>query len=457
MAGLYLDPWQQFIIHNALGERKDGSWAAFEVAMEVSRQNGKGGVFEVRELAGLFLLGEGLLVHTAHEFSTSLEAFHRLLALIEGSQDLSRRVKRVSRAHGEEGIELITGQRIRYRTRTRGGGRGFSADFVAFDEAMDIPEAMHGALTFTLSARPDPQLWYAGSAVDQDTMPNGVVFARVRERARKGVDPALAYFGWTAGYEHPDEVDPETAADPEVWARANPGLGIRITTEHVAREQRSMDHRTFCVERLGVGDWPSTTEAIRLISSERWSSLKDPESQPHGPVCFAYDVRPDRSTAAILAVGRRPDGKIHAEVVDHRRGVGWLVPRLAELLPERDNVGSACDASGPAGAMLTPLAALGIYPMTASAREYAQACGAFYDIVENDGLRHRGEHGLSNAVKGAKTRSLGDAWAWSRRNSAVDISPLVACTLGMWGLDTAAAGEEEDRPFDLADYRIGVL
>jgi hypothetical protein len=42
-------------------------------------------------------------------------------------------------------------------------------------------------------------------------------------------------------------------------------------------------------------------------------------------------------------------------------------------------------------------------------------------------------------VTGAKKRPLGDAWAWSRKSSAVDISPLVACTLARF----AVAG---DRP-----------
>jgi hypothetical protein len=72
------------------------------------------------------------------------------------------------------------------------------------DEAMAIPEAMHGALLPTLSARPNPQVWYTGSAVDQEEMENGVVFARVRERAVKGEDPSLAYFGWSPPFEHPE-------------------------------------------------------------------------------------------------------------------------------------------------------------------------------------------------------------------------------------------------------------
>ena len=41
-------------------------------------------------------------------------------------------------------------------------------------------------------------------------------------------------------------------------------------------------------------------------------------------------------------------------------------------------------------------------------------------------------------MKGATKRPLGDAWAWSRKNSTVDISPLVAATLALWGYSNAA-------------------
>jgi hypothetical protein len=57
MAGLDLDEWQQFVLHHSLGERADGKWAAFEVGIEVPRQNGKGGLLEARELAGPVLAG----------------------------------------------------------------------------------------------------------------------------------------------------------------------------------------------------------------------------------------------------------------------------------------------------------------------------------------------------------------------------------------------------------------
>jgi hypothetical protein len=34
--------------------------------------------------------------------------------------------------------------KLRYKTRTKGGGRGFTADCVILDEAMFIPETFHG-------------------------------------------------------------------------------------------------------------------------------------------------------------------------------------------------------------------------------------------------------------------------------------------------------------------------
>jgi hypothetical protein len=112
-----------------VGGAGDGKWAAFEVGVNVPRQNGKDGILEARELTGLFLLGERMIIHSAHQFDTSLEAFRRLLELIEDTPELDKRVKRVSRSHGEEGIEFKGGQRIRFRTRTKGGGRGFSGDW----------------------------------------------------------------------------------------------------------------------------------------------------------------------------------------------------------------------------------------------------------------------------------------------------------------------------------------
>ena len=423
LAGLFLDPWQQHVLDVSLGERPDGKWAAFEVGLVVSRQNGKGGILEARELAGLFVLGERFIIHSAHQFDTSLEAFRRLLGLIEGVPEFDRRIKRVSRSHGEEGIELHGGQRIRFRTRTGGGGRGFTADGVILDEAMDIPARVQSALLPTLSARPNPQIWYTGSAVDQVSQENGVVFAKIRERGIAG-DRALAFFDWSADLELAS-ITPAQASDPAHWAAANPALGIRISAEYVENEYASMIPRGFAVERLGVGDWPDTDTTGRVIPLEAWEKVCGAHKVDK-PVVFAFDVNPKRTHGSIVAVGAGPT----VEVVDYREGTHWLVDRCVELR-DKYRATFAVDRGGPGGSFVEELQRKRVRVVEVDRTDMTRATGAFYDAVMDGTLAVRSDPDLDAAVAGALRRSAGDAWAWDRKQNH-DISLLVAATAGVW-------------------------
>jgi hypothetical protein len=53
------------------------------------------------------------------------------------------------------------------------------------------------------------------------------------------------------------------------------------------------------------------------------------------------------------------------------------------------------------------------------------------DGVERQAFRHLNDPDLNVAVRAACTRPLGDAWAWSRKDSATNIAPLVAFTLAV--------------------------
>jgi hypothetical protein len=126
--------------HPALaGPAREDGLGGFRGRSERAAPERQGRTAEARELAGIFLIGEKLITHTAHQFDTSLEHFRRVEELIAGP-DFAKRVKKVDRSHGKEGIEFTTGQRIRFRTRTKKGGRGFSGDLVLFNEAMELTE-----------------------------------------------------------------------------------------------------------------------------------------------------------------------------------------------------------------------------------------------------------------------------------------------------------------------------
>jgi hypothetical protein len=446
-AGLSLDPWQQQALRDSLGTNEDGSrWAAFQVAIVVPRQNGKGGILEARELAGLFLFGEALIIHSAHQFDTSIEAFLRMEELIAGTPDLARRIRKIHRSHGHEGFTLRNGQRLRYRARTGSGGRGFTCDCLVFDEAMELPAKAVSATISTLTTRPRPQIYYTGSAVDQTIHENGEQLAGLREKAIRGSEARLVYLEWSVDAPNPADVPAEVLHDQSAWASSNPAFRIRVTPEYIADELGALDARAFAVERLGIGDWPALEGAGSVISLDQWEKLKvepSPSSAMKDPVCFAFDVSPERTTSAISVAGYRPDGAFHTEVVEHDKGTGWVVPWLIDRHERHNPLAIICDKRSPANSLVPEIAEHGIEVVTVSSEEHAQACGIFFDAVDQERLHHLGTAELRAALRGAAKRPLGDAWAWARKTSGVDISPLVACTLAVFGVSTLAPEEDE--------------
>lgn len=430
-AGLILDDWQCWVLQQALGERRDGRWSAFEVGLIVARQNGKGSVLEARELFGLLLAKEELIIHSAHLFKTSKEAFRRILRLLEGTADLARKIKRVSNTHGDESIELTNGCRLSFVARSKGGGRGLSGDCLILDEAFALVDDQIEALMPIMSARDNGQIWYTSSP-PLDAVTGEVLFG-IRARGEAG-DPVLAWMDW--GQKRGVDLD-----DPQVHAAANPAYGLRIMPEAVERERRTLKDEGFGRERLGI--WPETA-GTAVISPEQWRALADPASEAGADIAIAIDVTPARDHASIAIYSPRPDGLGHIELIEHRSDVGWLVARLAELKERYGPVAIAIDVKGPAGSLLPDLAAAGIaepedperpargdlaVPLAA---DVAASTGQFLDAIAAGALRHTDQVQLSTAVAGAKTRPLGDAQAWARRTATADISPLVAVTLARW-------------------------
>ncbi len=452
-AGLHLDPWQQHVLRRGMGEKPDGRWAAFECCVNVPRQNGKGGIIEARELWGLFIGGEKLILHSAHEFKTAKAAFKRVERLVRGCPDLHKRVKAYRYTVGEEAIELHTGQVLRFIARSKGSGRGFTGDCNILDEDMILGDDAMDALLPTMAAVENPQIWYLGSA---GIGPLSVQLGRLRRRALAAIeagapDPSLAYFEWSAD-PHLDEcpqgcTEHDDPASDEAVLKANPAIGYRLTLEKVANERSTLSPAGYARERLGVGDYPSdTADTWQVIGEDAWRALAAAESKPSDPVAFAIDMTPERSHAAICVAGEWRGGT-HVEVVDHRPSTGWILDRAAELHEKWNPRCWVVDAAGPAGSLIADLEErLGVTVVQPKGRDVAAACGQFYDAVTEQMLSHIDEAPLAAALAGAQKRPLGDAWAWARRIVSVDISPLVAATLAKWGLGVEV--EDDVDPLD---------
>ena len=425
-AGLLLDPWQELVLEDALAERADGRWLAFEFALLVARQNGKGSVLEARELFALFLGDERLILHSAHEFKTCHEAFIRIRDLVDSSDSLRKRVKNVTEAHGNEGITLRNGKRLRFVARTGGSGRGFTGDLVILDEAYNLGPAQMSALMPTLAARPNPQIWYTSSAGDEKSEQ----LIAVRERGIAGNAKRLAYLEWSA----PDDSDP---TDVRAIQQANPALGRRISLEYVEDERDGLPEQEFARERLSI--WPRSG-GYAVIDADLWGSRFDSGSriEPESPLAFAVEVSADRSATSIGSFGLREDGKGHVELIKHEPGTWWVVNELVRLNRAWRPVAIALNPNSPTGSLVDALVAAGIKPLLLGEQDMARASGAFYDAVVQDELKHGTPDGtqvqLAVAVEAGRKESSGQSWKWTRK-TPTDISPLIAVTEAKWAFD----------------------
>ncbi|MDR6868461.1 hypothetical protein J2Y69_003077 [Microbacterium resistens] len=470
-----LDEWQKESVRDALAQAADGNWAAFEFALIVPRQNGKGEVLACIELAFIYLFDARLVIHTAHEFKTSQEAFLRVKFIIEGTPELYALVKRrgsrvvgIRTANGEEGIELQSGARLRFLARSKGSGRGFTADLVILDEAYDLPEEVLAAIMATLTAAPNPLIIYTSSAALDSSAVLRRVMARGRQEDDRPKDKNLAYREYSA--------DPKANFDdPEVQRGANPATeSDRVTLALLAKLRAATPNDAkFGREHLGILDESAGT---RVIDGERWASLADEDSMMwggvpghlrRGAVAVAIDVNFDGSLSSVALVGRqaiRKGGhwqagpKLQGEIIKRGPGTGWVVDYVKGIIQRWGPVAVVLDPKGSPGKLIPRFEAESIDVTKISYSEHVQACGFFEELImgpvdehgrhDPDAPRlfvHLSDVYLDDAVEAGKKRTPGEAgeWLWHRRDTT-DISPLVALTLAVFAF-TRAEGTQPDR------------
>lgn len=440
LAGQTLDPWQAHPTQHGLGQN-NGKWSAREVACVVPRQNGKGAIIIARELAGLFVFREELIIHTAHRFNTSEESFRRITGLIKSVPELDRQVKQYWNGSAKKGIELRptprtpNGQFLRFLARSRDSARGLTANCLIIDEAYGLSTEEQSALNFTVSAVPNHQIWYFSTPpLDVTT---GEPLYKLRERGLRG-DPRLAYFDWGATA----DVDLD---DQDVWWATNPALGIRIELDTIAAERDGMSVRDFARERLGI--WPENV-GITVIDPKTWNDCKDEYSEAEDPIALAVDVAPSGAFTSIGIASRREDERVHIELAENRPGTSWVIDRIKDLVANHKPVAVALNPSSPAGALVVELELAGIELLKVSGRDYTAACVGFADAVREDALRHRDDQLINEALVGARTKLNPEgAWYWTRKDTTTDISPLVAITLARHAF-LAKSGTYR-KPYDL--------
>lgn len=421
--GLAPDPWQKRILDAWLAETDRGKWACTRAGLAVPRQNGKNAALEIRELYGMVALGERFL-HTAHEVKTARKAFLRLASFFENERqwpELAALATTIRKTNGQEAIILSNGGSVEFVARSRGSGRGYTVDILVLDEAQELTDEQLEALRPTISSAPlkNPQTIQTGTPPPPGTAAE--VFERSRSAALAGAK-RTAWHEWSID-ETLEEVDLD---DRALWLATNPSLGIRLSMDVIDDERSDMSDDGFARERLG--SW-KRTGMVSAIDPFRWARAAAPDSTASDPVAFGIDVTPDRDRSSIGMAARRPDGRMHVEIIENATGTAWVSSRMRELVGKWKPCAIVVDAGGPANSLIEPLKEDGFKIVEMSTRQITAACGGFFDDLTEAQLVHLGQPELDAAVTAARKRQVGDgAWLWSRKD-LTDISPLVAVTL----------------------------
>lgn len=428
--GLSPDPWQFEVLTAWLGVRPDGKYAALRCGLSLSRQNGKNALLEMRELFGLIVLGEKIL-HTAHEVRSARLAFRRLLRVFDNEArypEMFALVADIRRTNGQEAIELKTGATIEFGARSKGAQRGNTVDVLVVDEAQEMTEEAADALLPTTASAPlgNPQHIWTGTPPGPKA--NGDLFARIRAEGIEGKDKRISWHEWSC---EPDaDLD-----DPVSWAAANPAIGTRLQWDVAVMERGTLSDDGFGRERLGM--WAEAS-SNRVIDATTWRACADTGSVAQGRLALAVDVNPDRTMASVSVAGQRADDLWHVEMDEQREGPpDWVPAYIAKRCAANDVRAVVIDAASPAATLVDQLLAMRIKVTTTTAREMTQACGIFYDGAMSGWLRHTDQPQMNTALGVARKRPLGDSWAWNRKNAASDITPLVACTLALFGAQSS--------------------
>lgn len=468
----HLLPWQKWLLIHALEllplDIEDHPlrprFRFHTILVLVGRQNGKSTLTMILILWFMMVRCVELIIGTAQSLGISEALWQEAVDMVQATPVLSECIHRVHMANGGKRLRMDVGDGLiseyKVEAASRKGARGRTADLVVLDELREHQtfDAWAAASNTTL-AKSEGLIWCITNAGDSSS----VVLEHLRDVAHHMLgDPdhrfdedewdeaidgdeassSLGFFEWSA----PPDADPSAM---ETWAYANPSAGYTIGWDKLRDAYINNPPAEFLTECLcqwvrNLGEKPFPGDA--------WANCLDENSyiDASAPLVFGVDVAPDRKHCAISACGQRPDGDYHIELVAYATKMSLIESWFRRRVDSYGGQMTVClQGKGcPASALISSLSAIpGVDVVPCQGPALTASCGAFYDAIaiadpdsqvdsqDDIHIYHLAQPGLDVAAEVAQKRQLGDAWAWDRKHSREDISPLCAAT---WAFGYAA-------------------
>lgn len=447
--GKPLMPWQQQVVDVATEELPDGSPAYGVVVISVPRQAGKSTLVAPWSFERCIDIEGGLTWYTAQSRLAARDNFTEVLRLLKRSPLGSRCSARLS--NGSESVEFANGSAWRLFSPTPDALHGRTNELVVVDEAwaftgsrgIELEQGIIPGFTTT-----NGQLVLLSTAGTPDSAWLLSYVERGRAAVRAERNDNVAYFEWAVPADRVDDLATALAAGVEdrtapVYLAALQEIFDAHPAKGHTLKQRALNS---AAETMAPGEFLRaygncwTAVAERVVPAD---AVADCETRtwpkPTRPVALGFDVAIDRRSAAIVAAWRdRPDGLLRFDVIVERTGTSWVAAELLRLQREVSPAAIAHPGAGPGADIADEAARLGVTFTPAAGlatRDYVAACASFLAALVDRRASHLGQAPFLAACSAAAKRTVGDAWCWSRRESAVSIAPLTAATCAAWAFD----------------------
>jgi hypothetical protein len=439
--GLPPDAEQQWLLDTIYAEKAPDRPASFEVVTIAPRQNIKTSTNGIAALADLFVFGIERHIWSSHlldtskgtfrDFKTWIDSNHEYASQVrylEGHQDLA-----IIRTNPETGAE----QFIEFRSRTGKASRGLTGvKRITLDEWL-FGEPKHvGAVFPTMLTRPGAQVREMSSA--------GLLASKqlraLRDRGRTGKDGRLAYVEY--GAKRRRCADPKCSHkyglvegcaldDRELWWQASCALWSgRILEESIEDLRKSMPPEEFMREMLSW--WEDPISVGGALPYDEWLALAAPGEDRGSPVVFGVDLSGERDVWVAVA-WRRSDGHTMVTLANKGRPLG-----AHEAVRELGRLQQKWGGMVATSAFLEELEKAGVQTVAVSGTEFAAACGALEDGINDGTLHHHNQSALNEAVRAAKWRpALASGERAIQLKDMPEVGPAAAAARALHGLSQA--------------------
>lgn len=310
---IVLDPWQRWLIRHVLevfpeGHPRAGRLRFRRVVVSMGRQNGKSVLGAIFGLYGLIRESGALVIGIASSAEQARIIYTRLLAVIKGNAQLSKRFERLTDTRGISGK---SGSRYEIKAAKSAAVQGLDLSVGLADELHIMKPELWTDMVNGTKARKNGIVVGITTAGDDTSTLLLDLYGQVE---KQGEGSRFGFFIWEAPEAlvpmNPDKT-PNEALLGEYLTAANPAIACgRIDLEEAVESTLSMPE--VDAVRYNLNRFVKSTNSLMPLSL--WMKCAGVLEAPVRPV-FAIDRTPDWGAATIAAAWKAADGRIHTQIV----------------------------------------------------------------------------------------------------------------------------------------------